>query len=465
MTTDLSADFVIVGSGAIGMAFADIIMTESDATMIIIDRYAKPGGHWNVAYPFVQLHQPSTFYGVSSKELSGGRIEQGGLNDGLGELATGAEVSAYFDDVMRHQFLPSGRVQYFPMCDYVGDGKFVSKASGKIFHATAKRKLVDATYLKTSVPSTHTPNFDVNEGVRFMPLNDLPKVEERPDGYVVVGAGKTGIDACLWLLEHGVDPDLITWIVSRDAWLLDRRNTQTAQEFFYDTIGSYADQMESIANATSIDDMFDRLEQSGYFVRIDQNIRPTMFHGATISQLEIEALRRIKNVVRKGHVQSIGMHEIKMNRGTIPTTPNTLHVDCSATAIKNDGVIPVFNGDKITPQMVRPYQPVFSAAMIAHVELNHDDEDHKNRLCAPVPLPDGEKDYIDFTLGSLINQLTWSQDRDLSQWISSNRLDGASKLIAGIGKNEQKKWDVVSRIQANAPRAAEKLMEFLKSIS
>ena len=267
------------------------------------------------------------------------------------------------------------------------------------------------------------------------------------------------------MLEHGVDPDLITWIVSRDAWLLDRRNTQTAQEFFYDTIGSYADQMESIANATSIDDMFDRLEQSGYFVRIDQNIRPTMFHGATISQLEIEALRRIKNVVRKGHVQSIGMHEIKMNRGTIPTTPNTLHVDCSATAIKNDGVIPVFNGDKITPQMVRPYQPVFSAAMIAHVELNHDDEDHKNRLCAPVPLPDGEKDYIDFTLGSLINQLTWSQDRDRSQWISSNRLDGASKLIAGIGKNEQKKWDVVSRIQANAPRAAEKLMEFLKSIS
>eukprot|EP00439_Symbiodinium_sp_Y106_P089641 s1_g2177.t1 len=465
MATELNADFVIVGSGAIGMAFADIIMTESDATMIIIDRYAKPGGHWNVAYPFVQLHQPSSFYGVSSKELSGGRIEQGGLNDGLGELASGAEVSAYFDDVMRHQFLPSGRVQYFPMCDYQGDGKFVSKASGEVFHATANRKIVDATYLKTSVPSTHTPNFEVEDGVRFMPLNDLPKVEERPDAYIVVGAGKTGIDACLWLLENGVDPDLITWIVSRDAWLLDRRNTQITQEFFYDTIGSYAAQMESIANATSIDDMFDRLEQSGYFVRIDPETRPTMFHGATISQLELKALRQIKNVVRNGHVTSIGANEIKMDRGTIPTTPNTLHIDCSATAVKNDGVIPVFNGDTIVPQMIRPYQPVFSAAMIAHVELYYDDEAQKNRLCAPVPLPDGERDYIDFTLGSLINQLTWSQDRDLSEWISTNRLDGASKLIAGIGKEEQQKWDVVSRIQTNAPRAAEKLVEFQKSIS
>jgi cation diffusion facilitator CzcD-associated flavoprotein CzcO len=59
-------------------------LSESDATIIIIDRYAKPGGHWNVAYPFVQLHQPSAFYGVSSKELSSGRIEQEGLNAGLG---------------------------------------------------------------------------------------------------------------------------------------------------------------------------------------------------------------------------------------------------------------------------------------------------------------------------------------------------------------------------------------------
>ena len=69
---ELQADYVVVGSGAVGMAFADIILTESDATVLIVDRYAKPGGHWNAAYPFVELHQPAAFYGVSSKELSGG---------------------------------------------------------------------------------------------------------------------------------------------------------------------------------------------------------------------------------------------------------------------------------------------------------------------------------------------------------------------------------------------------------
>ena len=67
----------------------------------------------------------------------------------------------------------------------------------------------------------------------FMPLNDLPKVEKPPAGlFGNVGGGKTGIDACLWLLENKVDPDNITWIMPRDAWLTDRRNTQPTVEFF-----------------------------------------------------------------------------------------------------------------------------------------------------------------------------------------------------------------------------------------
>jgi saccharopine dehydrogenase-like NADP-dependent oxidoreductase len=31
-------DYLIVGSGAVGMAFADILLTESDANIIIVDR-------------------------------------------------------------------------------------------------------------------------------------------------------------------------------------------------------------------------------------------------------------------------------------------------------------------------------------------------------------------------------------------------------------------------------------------
>ena len=79
----LETDYLIIGSGAVGMAFADTLLTESDANIIIVDRHHKPGGHWNDAYSFVCLHQPSAFYGVNSKPLGGGTKDKTGLNKGL----------------------------------------------------------------------------------------------------------------------------------------------------------------------------------------------------------------------------------------------------------------------------------------------------------------------------------------------------------------------------------------------
>ncbi len=61
----LSTDYLVVGSGAVGMAFVDTLLSETDADIVLVDRFAKPGGHWNVAYPFVTLHQPSAFYGAA----------------------------------------------------------------------------------------------------------------------------------------------------------------------------------------------------------------------------------------------------------------------------------------------------------------------------------------------------------------------------------------------------------------
>lgn len=461
--TELTTDYLIIGSGAMGMAFADTILTETDAHIIMVDRYQKPGGHWNVAYPFVRLHQPSAYYGVSSRELGTGQLEKGGLNDGLGELASGAQVSAYFDDVMTQQFLPSGRVQYFPMCDYVGGGEFVSKVSGARRKVSA-RKTVDCTYLNTSVPSTHTPKFSVAKGVQFMPLNDLPKITTPPEGFVVIGAGKTGIDACLWLLEHGAEPDDIRWIMPRDAWLLDRENTQNTPEFFHSTMEAQAAQFESIAQANSIEDMFEKLEACGYFLRIYKDTRPSMFHGATISRAEIAQLRRIKNVVRMGRVKSLGVEEIVLEHGRIPASAKTLHIDCSASALLDVALKPVFQGDLITPQMVRSYQPVFSAAFIAHIEASVEDEAEKNRLCGVVPLPNSDLDYIRFTAAFMVNQYNWGQDKALRKWLRGNRLDGFSKLVGSITPQEPEKIAVMERLKNNSFPAMAKLQSFIAQI-
>ncbi|MBF7073915.1 NAD(P)-binding protein [Glaciecola sp. MH2013] len=462
---EINADYLIVGSGAVGMAFADIILTESDASVIIVDKHHKPGGHWNVAYPFVTLHQPSAFYGVSSRELSKGKKDQVGLNKGLNELATGAEISAYFDDVMREQFLPTGRVQYFPMCNYQGDGKFENLLTGTQYQATAHKKTVDCTYLKTTVPSTHTPNFSVDADLQFMPLNNLPTISAKPAGYVIVGGGKTGIDAVLFLLDKGVEPDDITWIMPRDAWLLDRENTQPTEEFFHQSIGAQAKQMEAIAQSTSIEDMFSRLEDAGVFLRIDTDVWPEMFHGATVSRLELAQLRRVKNIVRKGRVISISNSQITLEKGSITTSKEHIHVDCSASAISNLVMKPIFEDKLITPQTVRSYQPVFSAAFIAHVELSYPNEEVKNKLCQVVPLPNTDLDWLRLTVAFMMNQHIWGQDPALREWLLKNRLDGFSQLVRNVGEDEIEKRLILKRLKENAQPAMMKLQGYLSSIS
>ena len=41
----LTTDYLIIGSGTAGMSFADQLLTDTNATIGIIDRHHMPGGH------------------------------------------------------------------------------------------------------------------------------------------------------------------------------------------------------------------------------------------------------------------------------------------------------------------------------------------------------------------------------------------------------------------------------------
>ena len=422
--TTLEADYLVVGAGAMGMAFTDVLVTETEASVVIVDRRHQPGGHWNDAYPFVRLHQPSSFYGVNSRPLGSGAIDTEGWNKGLCELATNSEVCAYFGQVMQRQFLPSGRVRYFPLCEYEGRGRFGSLVSDGAWSVEAG-KIVDATYMNVNVPSVSPPPFTVGEGVNWAPPNELPKLGGKFERYVIVGAGKTGMDACLFLLAHGMNPDSITWIMPRDSWLLDRANIQPGRQFADALNRGFADQTRAIVEGTSYRDVFERVNAAGQLLRFDDSVWPTMYRCATVTRAELEQLRRIKDVVRLGHVQRIDQHAITLDQGTVPTSPATLHVHCATDGLARRPVLPVFDGQAITLQSLRTCQQVFSGAFTAHVEAAYGDDDAaKNRLCAPVPHPDSDADFLRTTLANFMNQLEWSQDEALLDWLRASRLDG-----------------------------------------
>ena len=108
MKKRLETDYLIVGAGAMGIAFADeIIHGSRDASVILVERRAKPGGHWNDAYPFVTLHQPALFYGVNSETLGAGGKD----------LVSRAQILGYYERVLK-KLEATGRFEFLPLCNY-----------------------------------------------------------------------------------------------------------------------------------------------------------------------------------------------------------------------------------------------------------------------------------------------------------------------------------------------------------
>jgi len=456
----LEVDYLIRGAGAAGMAFADALVAGSQATVAIVDRNHRPGGHWNHAYPHVRLHQPSAFYGVNSRKLGSGAKDQGGLNAGYHELASGAEVLSYFDQHMRQTLLPTGRVWFFPMSELSDDGTVTSLLSGGQRTIRA-RKTVDATFSQTRVPSQQPPNYAVDPTIPCVPPNALSRLTRPYAGYVVIGAGKTALDACLWLLENQVDPQRIRWIVPRDYWWINRATYQPGKEFLPRVLASIANGVEAIALGESVDDVFARLEAFEEVRRIDTGVQPSGYHGGFVSDAELAQLRRIRDVVRMGRVTRIEAERIVLRDGAIPTSPEWLHVDCTAIGIPARGSRPIFEGERITLQWVRLSQPTFSWSLIGHVETTDWDDAEKNRICTPIPAPDQPRDWLRMMAIELANQYRWSKVPAIREWQRQSRLDPFTGPIHGLQESDTEAAAQLARYVRFVGPAAQKLPRLL----
>lgn len=409
-----ATDYLVVGAGAAGLAFTDALLAHSDATVTIVDRRAAPGGHWNDAYPYVRLHQPSAFYGVSSLPLGRDTIDAAGTNAGYYELAGAEEIRAYFAQVMA-RLAATGRVRYLPGREYTGT-----------WPAPVRRKVVDTTYLEGTIPATSPPPFEVAEGVRCVPAGGIAAFGTG-ERFAVVGGGKTALDACAWLLEQGVPASSIRWIRPRDAWWVNRRFHQPHALLpeFYRGLGI---QLEAMAHASSMDDLFARLEAEAFCLRLDPRVKPTMFRGAVISEAELALLRRVEDVVRLGHVRSIARDEIVLDEGRIPTTADTVHVHCAAQGLARPPLRPIFEPGRVTVQPFLWGFACFQFAMLGVVEATIESDADKNRLCPPIPYWDTGKDYLRAFLAGLVNERARAAHPAVAAWAKDTRLNPLGEI-------------------------------------
>jgi hypothetical protein len=453
------------------MAFTDVLIGESDADVVMVDRRHRPGGHWNDAYPFVRIHQPSAAYGVASRPLGHDRIDVSGPNAGFYERATASELCDYYGRVLDEHFARSGQVRFIGMHDYLGgrggEHHLRSRLTGAVTTVGVRRRLVDATYLESSLPSTHSPSFAVDPDAMVVAPNGLVSLAGQPSGFTVVGAGKTGMDSCCWLVDNGVDPDRIRWIRPRDAWIVDRASIQPLA--LVEGVATWmAGLTEAGAAATDLGDLWPQMEDAGALARLDTQVEATFFRGAILSAAERATLGSIGEVVRMGHVRRVGVQSIELDEGSIRSQASHVTVDCTAAGLSCSPNRPVFEEGRITPQFLQLFSAPFGAAVIGWAEANRDDDMQRNRLCRPCGLaPEADaRSLARQWATTLRTAVAWTAEPDLRKWVGTCRLNPLANarqyMTAGaanaLARMEQRRDAAIANLErlaapdATAPR-------------
>lgn len=412
---EITVDYLIVGAGAMGMAFADVLAAESDATIAIVDRHAAPGGHWTLAYPFVRLHGPSMGYGVNSRVMASDVADSP-------VMASGQEVLDYFDRVMLDHLLPSGRVTYLARHNVEDFGTAApstyearSLITGASTHVHVRKRIVDGTYMDIKVPAMRERGYSVADDARVVPIGELASLASPSRHFTVVGSGKTGVDACLWLLDRGIDPDVIRWISPRDAWMVNRA-------YPAGRIGDVNWLSENLLGCHTADDIALALERAEAIMRLDTDIMPSAFRCATVSTDELTQLRRIIDVVRLGRIRSIDADRIELADGTVPIRQDEVVIDCSADGLTQRQPKPLFSEGSITLQLLLPCVPSPSATLAARIECLDLDDDQRNRLAPPVQNPVDADHLVRYLRDRMLALIRVGQSPDLDTWFGDSRL-------------------------------------------
>lgn len=212
-----------------------------------------------------------------------------------------------------------------------------------------------------------------------------------------------------------------------------------------------------------MEDLFERLNAAGRLLRLTDQVQPTMFRCATVTQAELAQLLRIKDIVRLGHVQRIDVNTITLDKGKVATTGRTLHVDCTADGLERRPSLPVFDGSSITLQTVRSCQQGFSAALIAYVEAAYSDDAIKNELCVPVPHPDSDLDFLRTRMTNGRNELRWSEEPAPVEWIANVRLNFSGRLRPKLPNEPAARAQALEEFRARTRAAVEKFEELLSA--
>ena len=212
----LATDYLVVGAGAMGMAFTDALIDHADVHVTLVDRRHAAG---RALARRVSVRPAPPGVAVLRRGVDPARHGRRPAA-GPGDRPPGAGATFRDPGVLRrHPLPPVPRLgaRDVPLGERVPqptgrDHVVTSRVSGE----TRAGRTCDAA---SSMPRTSRRRSRRRRrrrsgsptASRVVPINELAELAEAPSDYVIVGSGKTATDAIVWLLVNGVDarPDRV----------------------------------------------------------------------------------------------------------------------------------------------------------------------------------------------------------------------------------------------------------------
>jgi hypothetical protein len=228
-------------------------------------------------------------------------------------------------------------------------------------------------------------------------------------------------------------------------------------------LGMVADMMQAAGAAASMPDLFLRLEDAGIMLRIDRSVTPTMAKAPTLGTWELELLRSIDNVVRRGHIRTARRGRLDFGQGSVAIADDALIVNCAADGLKRPPLVPIWGPGAITLQPIRAGFPCFGAALAGYVEATRDDDGEKNRLCPPSSFGNSLTDWARMNILGLRNSMSFGSEPDIKAWTDRVALNPA-RVPPEYGASPALD-DALGRLQTHVGPGLARLVELSDEVS
>jgi len=361
-------DYVVAGGGYAGLnAVAALRRAKPEASVLCIDKHARPGGSWNDFYSYATLHLPHPTFGVNGHPWH--------LED--------PNALASRDDVLHHfqTFVDGLPRSHF---EFRGNTELVS-AQREINGLNVNHSTPSSSNDSTSSSATCQQPFSVqlrsgNGGTyevsasnfidafafdfkgycqasedalsdgstckREVETRDLPEMVRKGSKddrlYVVIGGGKTGLDTAAWLGAHKAADDEVMMVTGRSKTFWNRRNmaprkelitpqTPTSGELLLDMVLQY--------DGTNGGEILEACQHAGFALKVGGD-RSVSTYGAFLSPEELQHIQASCSEIRENDYfvgydeagESGHTHRIRFKSGRpVETKKEVVLVNCRAS--------------------------------------------------------------------------------------------------------------------------------------